>query len=180
MLLVGFSRSLTCLSLTVPLLYPCVFARVSSFRLPQRAFNLSIATFSNCKMSPIRMGSDESTFNPSEEELTVFDRIVDGSIPCVKVYEDEHILAFHDIKPVAPVHFLVIPKRHAGLTRLSNATDAHAKILGYMMVKVAEITRSLNIGDYRLVINDGAGAGQQIFHLHMHVIAGRQLSWPPG
>ncbi|GIX63888.1 protein kinase c inhibitor-like protein, putative [Babesia caballi] len=117
---------------------------------------------------------------PAETNPTVFDRIVDGSIPSKKVYEDDLILAFHDINPVAPVHILVIPKNRAGLSRLSRATEEHAHILGHMMVKVAQIVRENNIGDFRLVVNNGPQGGQEVYHLHLHIIGGRKMTWPPG
>ncbi|ORM42321.1 putative HIT-like protein [Babesia sp. Xinjiang] len=90
------------------------------------------------------------------------------------------ILAFHDINPVAPVHILVIPKKRSGLSRLSRATDEHAHILGHMMVKVAQIVRENNIGDFRLVVNNGPQGGQEVYHLHLHIIGGRPMGWPPG
>uniref|UniRef100_A0A0G4H9G3 HIT domain-containing protein n=1 Tax=Chromera velia CCMP2878 TaxID=1169474 RepID=A0A0G4H9G3_9ALVE len=116
----------------------------------------------------------------SGDEDTIFGKIVRGEIPCSKVYEDDKCLAFNDISPQAPRHILVIPKDKAGLSQLSKADESHKEILGHLMWAVSEIARKENLGDYRLVVNDGAGAGQTVFHLHVHILAGRPLSWPPG
>ena len=112
-------------------------------------------------------------------EVTIFDKIVKGEIPSTKVFEDELVLAFKDINPVAPVHVLLIPKSRDGLDRLSQAEDRHKALLGHMMVTVPKVAKAAGISDYRVVINDGAKAGQSVFHLHMHIIGGGSLSWPP-
>ena len=112
-------------------------------------------------------------------EPTIFDRIVKGEIPCTKVYEDDTVLAFKDISPVAPVHILLIPKQRDGLDRLSLAEERHKDLLGHMMVSVAKVATAVGLSDYRIVINDGAKAGQSVFHLHMHIIGGGTFSWPP-
>lgn len=118
-------------------------------------------------------------FHSMPDELTIFDRIVKGDIPCAKVYEDESVLAFKDINPAAPVHVLLIPKNRDGLDRLSLAEDRHKDLLGHMMVSVPKVAKASGLDDYRLVINDGAKAGQTVFHLHMHIIGGGPLKWPP-
>jgi histidine triad (HIT) family protein len=114
---------------------------------------------------------------------TIFDRIVAGEIPVTKVKEDDKILAFKDINPVAPAHVLVIPKNRQGLTRVSKASPEHYEILGRLMVAAGEIARDESLGfgnGARIVVNDGEDAGQEIFHLHVHVMGGRAFSWPPG
>ena len=114
---------------------------------------------------------------------TIFDKIVAKDIPADVVLEDEHILAFRDVNPAAPAHVLVIPKDRNGLTRLKDATIEHREILGRLMVAAAEISRdpSLGFGDgARVVINDGSDGGQEVMHLHVHVIGGRPMQWPPG
>eukprot|EP00934_Nitzschia_sp_Nitz4_P005287 Nitzschia sp. Nitz4//scaffold196_size54656//7836//9168//NITZ4_006631-RA/size54656-augustus-gene-0.38-mRNA-1//-1//CDS//3329540402//5277//frame0 len=114
---------------------------------------------------------------------TIFDKILTREIPADIVKENEHIVAFRDINPVAPCHVLIIPKDRNGLTRLSRATNDHVEILGRLMVAAGEIARdkSLGFGDgARIVINDGKEAGQTVSHIHVHVIAGRSMSWPPG
>jgi histidine triad (HIT) family protein len=115
---------------------------------------------------------------------TLFERIVAGSIPCAKVYEDDTSLAFRDIAPVAPTHILVIPKSAEGgrLASLSSASAADAPLLGHLLWVAAEVARREGVaaGGYRIVINDGAHGCQAVPHLHLHLIAGKQLSWPPG
>jgi diadenosine tetraphosphate (Ap4A) HIT family hydrolase len=117
------------------------------------------------------------------EPGTIFDKIVAGEIPATIVKEDDKILAFKDINPVAPAHVLVIPKVRQGLTRLSKASPEHYEILGRLMVAAGEIARDETLGfgnGARIVVNDGKEAGQEVFHLHIHVMGGRAFSWPPG
>lgn len=111
--------------------------------------------------------------------MTVFDKILNGEIPADIVYETERVLAFRDIHPQAPVHVLVIPKR-----RIVSVTDAgpdDAALLGEVLLAAAEVARREGIADsgYRLVVNNGADGGQSVFHLHVHVLGGRPLGWPP-
>ncbi|KAF8822696.1 diadenosine tetraphosphatase family protein [Cardiosporidium cionae] len=115
-----------------------------------------------------------------ESSDTIFGKIVRGEIPCRKVYEDEKCLAFHDVNPQAPVHIILIPKEPNGLTRLSKAKEAHQDILGHLMIAVAKIAAQEDLGDFRVVINDGPGAAQSVYHLHLHILAKRPLLWPPG
>mmetsp|Transcript_44535 Transcript_44535/g.128740 ORF Transcript_44535/g.128740 Transcript_44535/m.128740 type:complete len:388 (+) Transcript_44535:108-1271(+) len=114
---------------------------------------------------------------------TIFDKIIAGEIPATVVKEDDKILAFKDINPAAPAHVLVIPKDRDGLTRLRKATNEHVEILGRLMVAAGEIARdeSLGFGEgARIVVNDGKEAGQEVFHLHVHILGGRAFTWPPG
>jgi histidine triad (HIT) family protein len=107
----------------------------------------------------------------------LFCRIVRGEIPAKIVREDEHTVAFRDIDPKAPTHILVIPKEH--VASLDEATDP--TLVGRLSLAAAEIARSEGITDgYRTVVNTGAGAGQTVFHLHLHLLGGRKLTWPPG
>lgn len=110
----------------------------------------------------------------------LFCKIVEGSIPSTKVYEDELIYAFKDISPVAPVHVIIVPKVHLDSLNLIN--DEMAAVLGHMMQKVPEIAASLGIKDsgYRLVNNCGEEGGQTVSHIHYHLLGGRNLQWPPG
>jgi len=101
-----------------------------------------------------------------------------GDIPVDKLYEDDEVLAFRDINPVAPLHFLVIPKKHIAGPGSADAADE--QLLGRLFRKGAEIAKENGCEDFRFVINNGAEAGQTVFHLHLHVIAGRSLTWPPG
>ncbi len=108
----------------------------------------------------------------------LFCRIVRREIPSTPVYDDEDFYAFRDIAPKAPTHILVIPKTH--LPRLSAATTADAPLLARLLLVLAGIARSEKADDYRLVVNNGADAGQSVDHLHLHLLAGRSFNWPPG
>jgi len=118
----------------------------------------------------------------SSAEVTLFDKIVKKEIPASIIYEDEKCLAFRDIAPVAPTHFLVIPKNRDGLTGISKAEPRHEALLGHLMVTAAKVAKQekLDENGYRIVINEGKEGCQSVFHLHIHVIGGKQLSWPPG
>ncbi|SCA48637.1 protein kinase c inhibitor-like protein, putative [Plasmodium ovale] len=111
---------------------------------------------------------------------SIFGKIARKEMKVDIVYEDDKVLAFNDINPQAPVHILVIPKIRDGLTRLSKAEERHKEILGHMMWAVAEIVREKNLGDFRLVVNNGPEACQSIYYLHLHILAKRQMRWPPG
>jgi len=106
----------------------------------------------------------------------LFCRIVSKEIPGAVVHEDADTLAFRDVNPQAPTHVLVIPKKH--VTDLSEAGDP--ALLGKILATAAAVAKSLGLGDYRVVVNNGAGAGQSVFHLHFHLLAGRAFTWPPG
>jgi histidine triad (HIT) family protein len=109
---------------------------------------------------------------------TVFGRIARGELPADVVYEDDRCLAFRDIDPKAPVHLLVIPRKP--IARLSRAEPGDEQLLGHLLLVAARVAREADLSDYRLVVNDGASAGQTVFHLHLHVLGGRRFSWPPG
>lgn len=101
----------------------------------------------------------------------IFCKIVAGDIPCKKVYEDDDVLAFHDIRPVAPVHFMLIPKAH--VASLAECGDGHRDILGKMLLLAPRLAREQGLADgFRTVINTGPGGGQEVFHLHIHVFGG--------
>jgi len=109
---------------------------------------------------------------------TIFGKIARGEIPAKKVYEDDRCLAFHDVAPQAPTHILVIPRKP--IERLSRVEDGDEALLGHLLRVAARVANEAGLADYRLVVNDGAGAGQTVFHLHLHVLGGRAMSWPPG
>ena len=110
---------------------------------------------------------------------TIFSKIISREIPADIVYEDEECLAFKDINPQAPMHILIIPKKP--ITRLADAAADDQQMLGHLMLKASEIAEQQGYGDaFRLVVNNGSGAGQAVFHLHLHILGGRPLSWPPG
>ncbi len=110
---------------------------------------------------------------------TLFTKIINREVPADIVYEDEQCLAFKDINPQAPLHILVIPKKH--IEKISDAQAEDQNLLGHLMLKAAQVAQDQGYGDaFRLVVNNGAGAGQAVFHLHIHILAGRGFSWPPG
>ncbi len=116
---------------------------------------------------------------PSHDQC-LFCRIAAGEIPAKKVHEDADVVAFHDINPQAPTHVLVIPRRH--IPKLDDLTDADAATIGTTIVRAAQIARELQLAEdgYRIVVNNGEGAGQTVFHIHVHVLGGRGFRWPPG
>jgi histidine triad (HIT) family protein len=112
-------------------------------------------------------------------EDCIFCGIATGRIPSKKVLEDEHVLAFHDLSPQAPVHVLVIPKRH--LASLDDAAEGDGELLGRLLDACRRVAADQGIaGAYRVVNNCGASAGQSVFHVHFHVLGGRAMGWPPG
>lgn len=110
----------------------------------------------------------------------LFCNIIEKKIPGEIVYEDEHALAFKDIRPVAPTHVLVIPKKH--IAAIHDLTDDDAKAIGHVFVAAKKVAdqEGLTAAGYRLVVNDGDAAGQTVHHIHVHVLGGRNLTWPPG
>jgi histidine triad (HIT) family protein len=109
----------------------------------------------------------------------LFAKIIRGEIPADRVYEDDKALAFRDIDPQAPVHVLVVPKEP--IARLAEAEDAHQELLGHLLGVCRKVAVKEGIDDaFRVVVNSGAGAGQSVFHLHLHVLGGRDFAWPPG
>ncbi|QDG50988.1 histidine triad nucleotide-binding protein [Persicimonas caeni] len=114
------------------------------------------------------------------DERDIFCKIIDGEMPSDKVYEDDDVYAFNDINPAAPTHILVIPKEH--IASLWEAEENQAELLGKLMLRARDIAKEAGLEEdgFRLVLNTGAGVGQSVFHIHLHVIGGRDLSWPPG
>ena len=110
---------------------------------------------------------------------TIFQKIIDKELPADIIYEDESCLAFKDINPVAPIHILIIPKKR--IEKISDSNTEDKELLGHLFLVAGNIARDLGIEDaFRLVVNNGAGAQQTVFHLHVHLIAGREFNWPPG
>ncbi len=110
---------------------------------------------------------------------TLFSKIIAREIPADIVYEDERCLAFRDINPQAPIHVLLIPKQE--IPKLVDAAVEDQALLGHLLLAAGKVARQLGVGDaFRLVVNNGADAGQTVFHLHLHILAGRPLHWPPG
>jgi histidine triad (HIT) family protein len=108
----------------------------------------------------------------------LFCKIAAGEIDSKRVYEDDRVVAFRDINPAAPVHVLVVPREH--VSRISEAGEEHAELIGRLHLAAGKIAEAEGLKDYRLVINCGEGAGQSVFHVHLHLLGGRPMSWPPG
>lgn len=106
---------------------------------------------------------------------TIFHKIIEGEIPSEKIHEDDKCIAIRDISPVAPEHYLVIPKKT--LPDLQSADSGDKELLGHLMVVASQLTKGR---DFRLVVNSGEEVGQTVFQLHLHVLSGRDFSWPPG
>ena len=109
---------------------------------------------------------------------TIFSKIINKEIPADIVYEDDLSIAFNDISPEAPTHILVVPKK--AIPKLSEINEEDENLLGHLLIVAKKITDDNNIKDFRLVINNGSNAGQTVFHLHLHILAGRNFGWPPG
>lgn len=110
----------------------------------------------------------------------LFCKIANGSIPSEKLYEDDFILAFKDINPVAPVHIVIIPKEHIDSVMLLK--DEHKSLIGHIFIKAQEIAKKCGIAEtgFRLINNCGNDGGQSVMHIHFHLLGGRSLQWPPG
>ena len=111
-------------------------------------------------------------------EDCLFCKIIQGAIPSDTLYEDDEVLAFRDIAPAAPVHFLVIPKKH--ISGPSAVEEEDEQLIGKLMRIGNQVAQKEGLEQFRLVFNNGEDAGQTVFHIHMHVIGGRSLNWPPG
>ncbi len=111
-------------------------------------------------------------------EETIFSRIVKGEIPCDEVYSDDLCIAFRDIEPQAPIHILVIPK--LSIESLKEVDMKDTELLGHLLVVSSRVAKKEGLENWRTVINTGPEAGQTVFHLHIHVLGGRKLNWPPG
>lgn len=110
---------------------------------------------------------------------TIFQKIIDREIPAKIAHEDARCIAIHDIQPQAPVHLLIIPKKP--IARIGDATPDDEPVLGHLMVTAVVLAKKLNLGTgFRLVVNSGPDAGESVPHVHVHLLAGRRLAWPPG
>lgn len=112
--------------------------------------------------------------------MTIFKKIIEREIAAEIVYEDERCLAFRDVNPQAPVHVLLIPKKE--ISSLAEVKEEDESLMGHLMVKASQVAAGLGLDDggYRVVINNGERAGQTVFHLHLHILGGRAMAWPPG
>ena len=111
-------------------------------------------------------------------ETTIFQKIIDGEIPCEKLHEDDRCIAFNDIAAQAPIHFLVIPKKP--IMNLLECIEEDTYLLGHLLYIGSKIAKSQNLKNWRTVINTGKESGQTVFHLHIHFLSGRKMQWPPG
>ncbi len=113
-------------------------------------------------------------------EDCIFCKIIAGEIPGNIIHRDDEVVAFHDVNPVAPVHVLIIPRKH--MSSINEAVEEDRQVLGELMLRAKAIAKELNIAEsgYRLVINTGKSVGQTVFHIHLHLLGGRPMSWPPG
>lgn len=110
---------------------------------------------------------------------TLFSKVIDKSLPADIIYEDDKCVAFRDINPQAPIHFLVIPR--VPIPRIREAKDDDAELLGHLLIVAKNVAKQESLSEgYRLVINDGKHGAQSVYHLHIHVLGGRQMKWPPG
>lgn len=115
---------------------------------------------------------------PVADDRTLFQKIADGDIPADLVYQDERAIAFRDIAPQAPVHILVVPRKP--IPRADAIEPEDEALVGHLFTVARQVAEAEGLADYRLVVNNGEGAGQTVFHLHVHLLGGRGLQWPPG
>uniref|UniRef100_A0A667Y190 Histidine triad nucleotide binding protein 2 n=1 Tax=Myripristis murdjan TaxID=586833 RepID=A0A667Y190_9TELE len=130
------------------------------------------------KSDEVRL-AEEASKKYGSPAPTIFSKVIDKSIPADIIYEDDKCLAFRDVNPQAPVHFLVIPR--LPIPRISEAKDDDAELLGHLLVVAKNVAKKESLDEgYRVVINDGKHGAQSVYHLHIHIIGGRQMKWPPG
>ncbi|XP_033186008.1 histidine triad nucleotide binding protein 1 [Bombus vancouverensis nearcticus] len=140
-------------------------------------FNANLSHHTPCWRKMATEVEKAQTAAPSED--TIFGKILRKEIPCNFIYEDDQCVAFHDINGQAPVHFLVIPRKP--IPQLSTAEDGDEALLGHLMIVARKVAKQQGLNDgFRLVINDGKHGAQSVYHLHLHVLGGRQMKWPPG
>lgn len=139
-----------------------------------RSFHLSKTVFQSDEVE----NAKKAAASNSSKQPTIFDKIIQKEIPAKILFEDEKCLAFHDVAPQAPVHFLVIPKERIDM--IENATIDDQKILGHIMRVAGQLGKQQAPDGFRLVVNNGIAGCQSVYHLHIHVLGGRQLKWPPG
>ncbi|NXN91866.1 HINT2 protein, partial [Rhinopomastus cyanomelas] len=125
------------------------------------------------------VGKAQRAAEASTGQPTIFSKIIDRSVPATILHEDDKCLVFRDVAPQAPIHFLVIPKHP--IPRISHVSPQDTELLGHLLVVAAQTAHAEGLADgYRLVINDGKHGAQSVYHLHIHVLGGRQMDWPPG
>ncbi|XP_065140744.1 histidine triad nucleotide-binding protein 2, mitochondrial isoform X1 [Paramisgurnus dabryanus] len=141
-------------------------------------FTLFLTSFCSSTRDEVRL-AEEASKKYGKPEPTIFSKIIDKTIPANIIYEDDKCLAFRDVSPQAPVHFLVIPR--ISIPKISEAHDEDAPLLGHLLMVAKNVAKKEGLDKgYRVVINDGKHGAQSVYHLHIHVLGGRQMSWPPG
>jgi histidine triad (HIT) family protein len=112
--------------------------------------------------------------------MTIFEKIASREIPAEIIHETDELIAFYDVNPQAPVHVLIVPKKH--IARIGEAGDLDAELLGHLLLGARDVAQKTGVAEsgYRVVINNGSDAGESVPHLHLHVLGGRNLTWPPG
>ncbi|XDV20202.1 hypothetical protein PO909_025561 [Leuciscus waleckii] len=139
---------------------------------------LPVKSFRSSTGDEVRLAKEASK-KYGKPEPTIFSKIIDKTIPAVIIYEDEKCLAFRDVNPQAPVHFLVIPR--IPIPGISEAHNDDAQLLGHLLLVAKNVAKKEGLDEgYRVVINDGKNGAQSVYHLHIHVLGGRQMKWPPG
>ncbi|KAK7165066.1 hypothetical protein R3I94_003442 [Phoxinus phoxinus] len=139
---------------------------------------LPVKSFCSSTRDEVRLAKEASK-KYGKPEPTIFSKIIDKTIPAVIIHEDEKCLAFRDVNPQAPVHFLVIPR--IPIPRISEAHNDDAQLLGHLLIVAKNVAKKEGLDEgYRVVINDGKNGAQSVYHLHIHVLGGRQMKWPPG
>ncbi|CAB3407434.1 unnamed protein product [Caenorhabditis bovis] len=130
-------------------------------------------------MSEVEKAREAALHKDVQANDTIFGKIIRKEIPAQILFEDDEVLAFRDVSPQAPTHFLVIPKRRINM--LENAEEGDGALLGKLMLTAAKVAKQEKLADgYRVVVNNGKDGCQSVFHIHLHVLGGRQLNWPPG
>lgn len=140
----------------------------------------SLDTDGSCSSDEVARAQSAASQNHDDQPETIFDKIIRKEIPAKIVHEDDRSLAFRDVNPQAPVHILVIPKERDGLTQLSQARDDQESLLGHLLLVARRLGKQECPDGFRVVINDGKHGAQSVYHLHIHVVGGRQMQWPPG
>jgi histidine triad (HIT) family protein len=128
----------------------------------------------------VKKAQEAAALATDDAPPTIFDKLISGEWPSDKIHDDEYCMAFRDVQPQAPVHFLVIPKKRDGLTQLSKAREDQKPLLGHLMYVAQQLGQQECPEGFRITINDGKHGSQSVYHLHLHVMGGRQMQWPPG
>jgi len=166
---VSYSLSTVCL-IPIPLVFAVVFCTEIS----------EVCSVRGCSGSDeVRLAREAASQHGTASKPTIFSKIIDKSIPAKILHEDDKCLAFQDVAPQAPVHFLVIPKKP--IPGISFATKEDQEVLGHLLLVAKNVADKQNLTNgYRIVINNGPDGSQSVYHLHLHILGGRQLGWPPG